>query len=264
MKRKYLLLTSGVVLWTGLAALTGCGQKKDPYTVYTEATQKTSELTSMESTSETTISLAAEEAGLNMDIDMNMDIKISGIGSDSVLADIDMTIDMMGESTSVKSYYKDGYYYYGDSSNGVKYPMDIEELESQILSASTQALNEEDFKEISMEKKDKEYLLTYTINGDSMNEILDSLLSSVPDLASLTDLGMELEMSDVSGTSTVNKDGYFTKAVLTIPMSMDIAGQSLSLEITNSNTYVDPGKEVTVELPDDLDSYQEIDADTAD
>lgn len=256
MKKKTVKLTIATLLGAGLiTCFCGCGEK-DPYEIYSEASKKTNELKSTETSAKMTMTLSAE--GSSFEIPMNMDIKVSGVGTDNILMDMQMNLEILGQSVTTTGYYTDGYYYMDDSTAGkIKYAMDLEALQEQISTGSAKTdLKKEDFEELTVEKKDKDYILTFKLKKDSLNETIDSALGSMGDM--LSGIDMNIELSDINGTMTVNKDGYIASQQMTIPMTTAVEGQEMTLDIDLECTYVDPGKEVTVELPADLDTYEEV------
>ncbi len=255
MKRKSVKLMTAVLACVGLLALAGCG-KKDPYTVYEEASKKSSALESMELNSDMDMTLSA--AGQSMDISSSTKAKMSGVNSENMLADMDVTLETGGQSMTMKSYYKDGYYFTESGGQKIKYAMDLAQMQSQLESSALKTdLKKEDFKEISMEKKDKDYVITFNLSGETMSSLVDSTLSSLGDFLNSADLKMEI--ADIAGTATVNKDGYFSDMTMKMPLTITIQDQEMTMDMNLSATYVNPGKEVTVEIPDNLDDYLEID-----
>lgn len=256
MKKKSLKIVAAAFACTSLLALGGCGEEKDPYTLYTEATQKTSELKSMEATSNMSISMTFGEE--NMDMDMVMDIKTANPGTADMQADIAMTTSVLGQSMTMQSYFSEGYYYLDAGTGKIKYPMEVAEMEKQLAGTNVmEGLKKEDFKEISMEKKDKDKIITYTISGDSMSSMVDTVLGAMAgQLGEAAD--MDMNISDITGSSTITADEYFSDVTLSMPFDISAQGQTITATIDMALTYVNPGKEVKVELPEDLDTYQDL------
>lgn len=255
MKRKFIKFATAALVCAGLLTFTGCGEK-DPFTVYEEAAAKTSELKSVASTAKMNMKLSAQDQSI--EIGMDMDMKILSPNGNDMQADIAMNMDMLGQNITMNSYFKDGYYYTATGDSKVKYIMDIKEMREQIAANSVQTgLKKEDFKEISMEKKDKDYLFTFTINGETMSNVVDSAMGALSDM--MAGSNMEMKIGDIPGTATVNKDNYISAMTMKMPLTMTVAGQEMKMDLDMDITYIDPGKEVTVDFPDDLDTYEEID-----
>lgn len=259
MKRKFIKLVTAALVCAGLLTFAGCG-KKDPFTVYNEASVKTSELKSMAATSKVNMKLSAQ--GESIEVGMDMDMKIINPNGADMQADIAMNMDMLGQNVTVNSYFKDGYYYTSSGNSKIKYLMDIKQMQEQLAANSVQTnLKKEDFKEISLEKKDKDYLITFTIKGDTMSKVVDSALGALADTMNGTD--MDMKIGDIPGTATVNKDNYLSAMTMKMPLTLTISGQEMTMDMDMDMAYIDPGKEVTLELPEDLDTYEEISMDNA-
>lgn len=257
MKKKNLrVFSAGLLCTCFITVFAGCGEK-DPYTVYSEASKKTAELESLEA--ETTMNMTLSAQGTDMEIPMTMDMKMDHINTEDMNLSINTTMEVMGQTVEMNSYYTDGYYYMDSAGSKIKYTMDLDELQDQVASSALQTtdLKEDDFKEISMEKKADQQLITYTISGDSMTDMANSAFGALSDLFSGTD--MEMNIQDISGTMTTNKEGYATAYSMVMPFTMNVQGQEMSVNMDMEVTYIEPGKEVSAELPDDLDSYEEVD-----
>lgn len=255
MKRKYVKTTLAFLACASLITFSGCG-KKDPYAAYTDAAKKTSELKSMEVDFDVKMDIAVNEESMN--ITTSSTSKMSGINTKDMKLNTEMNVSALGQSNELNVYYTDGYYYTDTAGTKIKYAMDLEEIQTQLGSSGIETdLKKEDFKEISIEEKDKKEFLTFTIDGDKMTSLTNTALASLQGLTAGIDTSADI--GDVSGTATVNKDGYFEKSTMSFPLTIEIAGQEMTLNMDMNYTYVNPGKEVTVDLPDDLSEYQEID-----
>lgn len=254
MKKKYLNVALALLTCAGLMSMTGCG-KKDPFTVYTDAAKKTAQLSSMEMDYD--INMTLDLGGESMDISTSSNAKMSGINTDDMKISMAMKVSSQGQENDMNVYYTDGYYYTDTIGVKMKYAMDLEQAQKEVASTGIQTdLKKEDFKEISM---DKDQVITFTIDGEKMDSIVDSAMTSLQGLVSSSDASVDI--GDVSGTASVNKDGYFEKSTMTIPVTMDIMGTEMKISMDMDYTYVNPGKEAKPELPDDLTDYQEIDMD---
>ena len=63
----------------------------------------------------------------------------------------------------------------------------------------------------------------------------------------------------MSGTMTVNEDGYMTSNNVSMAGTVDVEGTPVNFELQMGLTYNNPGQAVTVEIPD-ASEYIEIDA----
>lgn len=255
MKKKYFNMTLALLACAGVVTMTGCG-KKDPFTVYSDAAKKMAELSSMEMTYD--IDMTLELAGESMDMTTSSTAKMSGMNTDDMKINMAMKVGAQGQEMDMNVYYTDGYYYTDSMGTKMKYLMDLEQAQKELASTGLQTdMKKEDFKEISLEDQ----VLTFTIDGEKMSSLVDTAMSSLQGLVQGTDASIDI--GDVKGTASVNKDGYFEANTMTVPLTMDIMGTEMKINMDMDYTYVNPGKEVTVELPDDLADYQEIDMTSA-
>lgn len=255
MKKKYFNMTLALLACAGVVTMTGCG-KKDPFTVYSDAAKKMAELSSMEMTYD--IDMTLELAGESMDMTTSSTAKMSGMNTDDMKINMAMKVGAQGQEMDMNVYYTDGYYYADSMGTKMKYLMDLEQAQKELASTGLQTdMKKEDFKEISLEDQ----VLTFTIDGEKMSSLVDTAMSSLQGLVQGTDASIDI--GDVKGTASVNKDGYFEANTMTVPLTMDIMGTEMKINMDMDYTYVNPGKEVTVELPDDLADYQEIDMTSA-
>ena len=255
MKKKYFNMTLALLACAGVITMTGCG-KKDPFTVYSDAAKKTAELSSMEMTYD--IDMTLELAGESMDMTTSSTAKMSGMNTDDMKINMAMKVGAQGQEMDMNVYYTDGYYYADSMGTKMKYLMDLEQAQKELASTGLQTdMKKEDFKEISLEDQ----VLTFTIDGEKMSSLVDTAMSSFQGLVQGTDASIDI--GDVKGTASVNKDGYFETSTMTVPLTMDIMGTEMKINMDMDYTYVNPGKEVTVELHDDLADCQEIDMTSA-
>lgn len=255
MKKKYFNMTLALLACAGVVTMTGCG-KKDPFTVYSDAAKKMAELSSMEMTYD--IDMTLELAGESMDMTTSSTAKMSGMNTDDMKINMAMKVGAQGQEMDMNVYYTDGYYYADSMGTKMKYLMDLEQAQKELASTGLQTdMKKEDFKEISLEDQ----VLTFTIDGEKMSSLVDTAMSSLQGLVQGTDASIDI--GDVKGTASVNKDGYFEANTMTVPLTMDIMGTEMKINMDMDYTYVNPGKEVTVELPEDLADYQEIDMTSA-
>lgn len=193
-----------------------------------------------------------------MDMTTSSTAKMSGMNTDDMKINMAMKVGAQGQEMDMNVYYTDGYYYADSMGTKMKYLMDLEQAQKELASTGLQTdMKKEDFKAISLEDQ----VLTFTIDGEKMSSLVDTAMSSLQGLVQGTDASIDI--GDVKGTASVNKDGYFETSTMTVPLTMDIMGTEMKINMDMDYTYVNPGKEVTVELPDDLADYQEIDMTSA-
>ena len=197
-----------------------------------------------------------------MNIDTVMDMKASQLNTAQMLylADMDMTLDMSGTSQSVntKTFYKDGYCYMDSMGMKMKYAMDLSSM-MDTLNQSTNVANmsSSDLKELSLEKSGDNRILTFTADPAKMNDQMKSVLGAVGN--ELTASGdVQINVTDISGKYVINKDGYYTNATINMTFDMSMMGMTFNVTGDVDMKVNNPGKPVTVTLPD-TEGYEEVD-----
>lgn len=228
---------------------------QDPAQVYQEASQKTSELSSLEV--HTTIDMNLAVNGETSFIPVTCDVKMEGAGTEDMKMEMITSMNVAETPVDLTAYYTDGYYYMDSMGTKIKYAMDLAELEEQISGMNPQMeISAEDFTELEMEETEEGTVLTFTISGDTMNSSVDSALGALSGILGSAD--MDMDMSDIQGSVTVSEDGYITSMNMKLPLTFNMGDEEVAMDMNMIAEYVDPGQEVTVELPS-LDDYEEVD-----
>lgn len=252
-----LLLTGAMTL-----SLAACGGAKSPKVIYDEATKKTQELSSMEATS--VVSMQMTQGEQNMDIKMDLDMKIADINTDSMkyLAQGKANTSVMGQNVDMdlSMYYENGYYYTEVMDQKIKYAMDMDAMVKQIKDSTGGAgMDSSYMKEITAKKDGDNQILTFTVDGEKMNSYVQDMMSQMSSGMGTNLEGVTYDIKEVSGEATVNKDGYFSNVKMKMTMDMTMEGETVAMTIDMDCTYNNPGQTVEVTAPD-LEGYTEIDA----
>ena len=109
--------------------------------------------------------------------------------------------------------------------------------------------------------------MRYAVNADITNSIIESVmgpLGNVSGSMSNADLYADLyQITECTGTMTINSDGYIESQSMDLAMNVSLGDEDAETVYYSVNMDADilnPGQEVTVELPDDLDSYSDYEA----
>lgn len=257
--KKFVSLVLVVVMVLSLGA---CG-KKDPADMYAEAMQKTAELADMEM--QANIDMTMELLGMTMDMKTAMDMKAQGLTAETAVMDMQMTMELMGETMDMQMWYSDGYYYVDAMDTKTKVAMPLDEVMAQIEGGATsEAIPKEAFKEITAEKDGKNTIITYVADGTKMTEQIKESMAMLEEMQ----LGIDetaMSVEDVKGTVTINADGYIAAQTMETAITMNMGeiaegvdGGEMKIQMKMDGTYTNPGQPVTVTLPDDLDTYIEV------
>jgi len=254
MKKKTFI---SAVMALAMVCLAGCGSKTlTAEEVLAKATEKQQAMKSIDASMKMDISM--EAAGQNVDYDADIAMKAANMNEEGMQMSMQTNMDILGQQMSMNTYYTDGCYYMDSMGEKMKMSMDIAEVTNTLKqnSAFTE-IPADAYKSLEVEEKDGGRVLTYTADGSRLTEMIDSLMGSV--MGSMGEMDdMDIGLGDVSGTITLDKDFNVTAQTMKMDMTMTVEGMDVSASMDMDMTVNNPGQEVTVELPDDLDSYEEM------
>lgn len=257
-------LVSFMLMVMMVLSLGACGAKKDPATLYTEAMEKTATLTDMEM--QANVDMTMELLGMSMNMKTSVDMKGQDLTAENPLLDMKMKTSVFGQEVDMQTWYSDGYYYVDMMDTKAKVEMPLEEVMKQAEGGATsETISKEAFKEITATKEDKNTVITYVADGAQMSEQIKKSMSALEDMQiDLDEISMTVE--DVTGTVTVNPEGYVIAQTMETVINMTMGeiaegvdGGEMTMKMKMDSTYTNPGQPVTVTLPEDLDTYMEID-----
>ena len=274
---------AGVLAAAGMFAgvsVSGFAAETDPWQVYEEALTKQNELDGMDMSMSTAVSMMIEDQ-IN-DITLDMDCQMNGLQSGDLEMAATMNYTMGGEQLSdtmnvlnnARMYYTGGYLYMdmfdadvmGEDAvdyGKIKYPADIDSVMAQFGgSTDIMELNKEAISDLTLEEDGDTKILRYALNGDNTNSIIESVLGQFGNTGS--SISAELyQITECTGTLTINSDGYIESQSMDLAMNVSLGDEDAETVYYSVNMDADilnPGQEVTVELPDDLDSYSDYEA----
>lgn len=279
---------AGVLAAAGMFAgvsVSGFAAETDPWQVYEEALTKQNELDGMDMSMSTAVSMMIGDQ-IN-DITLDMDCQMNGLQSGDLAMAATMNYTMGGEQLSdtmnvlnnARMYYTGGYLYMdmfdadvmGEDAvdyGKIKYPADIDSVMAQFGgSTDIMELNKEAISDLTLEEDGDTKILRYALNADNTNSIIESVMGQLGNVSgsmSNADLYADLyQITECTGTMTINSDGYIESQSMDLAMNLSVGDGDLDTVYFSVNMDADilnPGQEVTVELPDDLDSYSDYEA----
>lgn len=234
-----------------------CGQtkKKTAEEVYAEAVAKNAALTSTQA--DMTMDIDMDMGGMSLGMKMDMVMKMKKADDKYEMAMTGGTT-VMGQSIDMAVYYKDGYTYTNAMGTKVKQATPLEEIAKQAESMTMESAPVDYLENLAMTEADGVTTLTYDISQDKMKEYFDEAMKATGE--STIPEGTEMTFESMSGTATVNKDGYITAETVDMVFSMVMEGQEVKCTAKVDMTYVDPGQDFAIEFPEDLDTYTEVPA----
>ena len=194
-------------------------------------------------------------------VTMDYDAKISDSGSDSMAMAMTGKMSSSGTSIDMNIYYSDGYYYINMLGQKIKQKMDLSKLQKELEATTNQTqLPVENYKDIVVSQNSEgNTVLDYKLNDDGLDEYIKEIADQMGAISSSSVSSDDLDsvkISSFSGQRTLNKDDYTIKESVKFVMENKQSDDG-SITISMDITYKNPGKDVTVTLPDDLSDYQE-------
>lgn len=242
----------------GLLAAAGCSQNQeepDPQELYQAAVEKNAKLTDLDMTMGTKMTM--EQAGETVDIDMNVDMLMSGYNTSDLQYQMETTTALLGQNIEMTAFYADGYYYMETAGQKFKYPYDLDQIKEQVENSQTNMVSSEAMTELTAEKEGENTRLTFTGDPEKMTEYTKELLSGMQTGTETTDFTIE----KAGGSYLINPDGYYIESNVDMDMVMNISGSEISVNTQVTSTVNNPGEKVEITLPEDLSSYTEVSQD---
>ena len=242
--------------------LVGCSassKETDPKKVLENAQKKNSEMTSSDLTMK--LDMDIDAAGQAFAVGMELNCKTTG-GTDATQMAMTGTINSMGVSLPLEMYYKDNYMYLNLMNQKMKQEIPLDSIQNQVIpSTETFSLSADDYKTINMTENGSDQIITFTADGEKMTDFVNTILSSLK-----YQLGGDVtySMQNITGSITINSDGYLTEETIKMPMTITVPEVGdMNMDMTCTMTVHNPGKdEVTIEFPDFSD-YVESDLSSA-
>ena len=238
----------------------------DNYDAYVAATAAMNEETKMDLSADVSANVTVADQqvmSLSMPMDMKMDMDLENMDQSriSMTGKMDMQIDEAlveaGAETSVSQdvayYYTDGVYYMNLGDQKVKMDMSFEDAMAQV-SGLDQMQNSEPICLIdSIDVSGSTMTVTYS--GAGMSGLVNDVLG---EMGMDTDTaGVDVQIGDVTSSVTIS-NGTIRSMDIDMQITMTVDGVAMMMDMTMDCTVNATGDRVTVDIPDDLDSYTDL------
>ena len=238
----------------------------DNYDAYVAATAAMNEETKMDISVDVSANVTVADQqvmSLSMPMDMKMDMDLENMDQSriSMTGKMDMQIDEAlveaGAETSVSQdvayYYTDGVYYMNLGDQKVKMDMSFEDAMAQV-SGLDQMQNSEPICLIdSIDVSGSTMTVTYS--GAGMSGLVNDVLG---EMGMDTDTaGVDVQIGDVTSSVTIS-NGTIRSMDIDMQITMTVDGVAMMMDMTMDCTVNATGDRVTVDIPDDLDSYTDL------
>lgn len=238
----------------------------DNYDAYVAATAAMNEETKMDLSADVSANVTVADQqvmSLSMPMDMKMDMDLENMDQSriSMTGKMDMQIDEAlveaGAETSVSQdvayYYTDGVYYMNLGDQKVKMDMSFEDAMAQV-SGLDQMQNSEPICLIdSIDVSGSTMTVTYS--GAGMSGLVNDVLGEMGMDADTA--GVDVQIGDVTSSVTIS-NGTIRSMDIDMQITMTVDGVAMTMDMTMDCTVNATGDRVTVDIPDDLDSYTDL------
>ncbi len=182
-----------------------------------------------------------DQSTMAMTGDIHVEVSEALVGEDA-----ENTIDQ-----EIAFYYTDGVYYMDMGAQKVKMDMSFDDAVSQMGDLSAMQQTEPLCLIESIEQTGDAMTVTYSSSG------MNALIGSVMQTMGMDATAVDVKMDQVETQVTV-EDGAIKAMDLDMQMSVTAEGQTITLAMTMDCTINGLGDDVTITLPDDLDTYEDL------
>lgn len=276
-----------------ITAAAGCGTAKvSAYDLYTSSVQKLSQLKDIDLSMDLTMQISIP--GLSFSIPVKMDLKVSQQEEKPVAA-YEVSASFMDKNINFSAYMKDSVFYLSMKENKIKWNIPETHSNSGNIDEKIQkALLELDESKITLERGKNQAggtVIAVTLPGELIQEgyalVFDPIQKEIQkalekqkealdatDAESLESFSMDwlsdIQYSDVRLQFTVEKDGNISAYDMESQLSFQLPEeflygeaknqpQTVTLNVTLKGTIHNPGKDVVISEPEDLNRYVEKD-----
>ncbi len=247
MKRIKHLIT--VILILAVAILpTGCGEETpEPAEFLNTVFENYKETMSFQGTAE--MMFETTYSGQTMSYEMNMDMGLDFNDIENPKMAIDLTTSMTGMTVDMSMYYNDGYSYVDVLGMKIKQESPVDMLEDYYdFSLSIPEIAY--IVDVTMTEEGDNYLLTYSVNEEEQNEILNDMMSSMGEEFDVDTMTESIEYTKLSNSILADKDGNIISQDIVMEVTITMDGESMDMSLTGSMDYKALGEDVVIEFPD--------------
>lgn len=238
----------------------------DNYDAYVAATAAMNEETKMDISADVSANVTVADQqvmSLSMPMDMKMDMDLENMDQSkiSMTGKMDMQIDEAlveaGAETSVSQdiayYYTDGVYYMNLGDQKVKMDMSFEDAMAQVRGLDQMQNSEPICLIDSLDVSGSTMTVTYS--GAGMSGLVNDVLGEMGMDADTA--GVDVQIGDVTSSVTIS-NGTIRSMDIDMQITMTVDGVAMTMDMTMDCTVNATGDRVTVDIPDDLDSYTDL------
>ena len=260
--KKFIVMCILLVLCVGV--LTSCGDDSEAFELYQQMMAAMADIESLDMDLNMTIDMDMTEfLGMTMTTVTTGNIRqVTRSETDMDMA-MDLTTTMMGETTSMLMYFRNGVMYTEMEMFGevIRYSMSMP-LEDFMAESGTGMddlldFDEDAIKDFSISRQGGNTTIEFTLDGNAVNNLMDQIMAQLESLAMYED-DMAIEIGDVAMEVVINSDGMLQFYRMVTDMSITVEGETFTMSMDTAMT-VNSYNDVTIVFPDDLDEWEYMD-----
>jgi len=187
-------------------------------------------------------------------VPLNARMAVEHISTTDANISMEATMNLMGMSSNMNLYYRNGHLYADEDGFRERIPMSLAMAMDEIVGpfAISTDINENWIEEYSFEPTDDGHRLEFTLDGSALNQIMDSdfIEALVEEIA---DPGSHINHESVVMVIYIDEDYYQTSIELEMEATTTANHQQVEIAIDLTLDIVETGDDVTVSFPAWLD-----------
>lgn len=253
-----------ILLILSVGALISCGESSEAFELYQQMMENMANVESLNMDMTSTINMDMTELmGMTLTMVTTGNIRQVMRSETDIDMAMDLTTSMMGETTSMMMYFRNGVLYTEMEMFGevMRYsmPMPLEELLAEGGGGMDDLIDfdEDAIKDFSISRQDGNKRIEFTLDGNAINDLMDQVMAQLEEFE-LTDDDTIIEIGDVTMEVVIDANGMLQFYRMIADMEITVDGESFSMSMDTVMT-VNSYNDVTITFPDDLDEWEPLD-----
>jgi len=174
--------------------------------------------------------------------------------------EIDMRMEILtvtdGTEMAMTSYFRDGVFYMEIMDERIKMPLGLDEVLAQ-ANAGVFTFEEAAISNQIISETPNGTELSFVLSGEAMSDMISQIAGSTAALFGGME-GIEMSFEDIALTMQLDENEFPKTSNISMNMRMEGEGLTVTMQTTTLMEVVQVG-DITIDFPEDLDSYTEVD-----
>jgi hypothetical protein len=228
---------------------TSAGADSDAYAIYRVAYEKYDAAKGMTMGMDMDMAIKIGEGGESVNVKTTGAAEINKPSADALEMKVTQKMDSGADGIDMTLYYKDGYMYTEAAGQKMKQKTSVEDAMKQ--ANYTNLFPEDAIKDKTVKEVQGGTELSFVVKGEAMQDMVAG------ELAQLGAAAENVAFGDANIVCVISNDGDLSSQSVKMDFSIEIEGASMDASISVTLSGIAYG-EVSIDFPDDLDSYTEI------